>query len=37
VSAKTVDFHLQNVYAKAGITTRAAAALFAVQHDLLNV
>src|SRR5450631_1439846 len=36
VSAKTVDFHLQNVYAKAGITTRAAAALFAVQHDLLN-
>jgi HD-GYP domain-containing protein (c-di-GMP phosphodiesterase class II) len=35
ISAKTVDFHLQNVYAKAGVTTRAAATVFAIQHDLL--
>jgi DNA-binding NarL/FixJ family response regulator len=36
LSGKTVDFHLQNIYAKAGVTTRAAAALFAIQHDLLH-
>lgn len=35
VAPKTVDFHLQNVYAKTGVTTRAGAALFAVQNDLL--
>jgi HD-GYP domain-containing protein (c-di-GMP phosphodiesterase class II) len=37
LAAKTVDFHLQNIYAKAGIGTRAAATLFAVQNDLLDV
>jgi DNA-binding NarL/FixJ family response regulator len=26
---KTVDFHLQNIYAKAAVPTRAGAALFA--------
>jgi len=35
VAPKTVDFHLQNIYAKAAVTTRAGAALFAVQNDLL--
>jgi HD-GYP domain-containing protein (c-di-GMP phosphodiesterase class II) len=35
VAPKTVDFHLQNIYAKAGVTTRAGATLFAVQNDLL--
>ena len=35
VSPKTVDFHLQNLYAKAGVTTRAAVTLFAVEHGLL--
>ena len=35
VSPKTVDFHLQNIYAKIGITTRAAATLFAIQNELL--
>ena len=35
LAPKTVDFHLQNIYAKAGVTTRAGAALFAVQNDLL--
>jgi DNA-binding NarL/FixJ family response regulator len=37
VAAKTVDFHLQNIYAKAGVTTRAAATLFAAQNDLLDI
>src|SRR4051812_18881395 len=36
LAAKTVDFHLQNIYAKAGVSTRAAATLFAVQNDLLE-
>ena len=36
ISAKTADRHLQNAYAKIGISTRAAAALFAMQHGLLS-
>lgn len=35
LAPKTVDFHLQNIYAKAGVTTRAGTTLFAVQHNLL--
>ena len=35
LAPKTVDFHLQNIYSKAGITSRAAATLFAIQNDLL--
>ena len=34
ISAKTADHHLQNAYAKIGVSTRAAAALFAMQHGL---
>ena len=37
LAAKTVDFHLQSIYAKAGVSTRAAATLFAVQNDLLEL
>jgi HD-GYP domain-containing protein (c-di-GMP phosphodiesterase class II) len=36
LAPKTVDFHLQNIYSKAGVSTRAAAVLFAVQNDLLQ-
>lgn len=36
IAPKTVDYHLQNIYSKAGITTRAAATLFAIQNDLLR-
>jgi len=36
LAPKTVDFHLQNIYSKAGVNTRAAAVLFAVQNDLLQ-
>jgi HD-GYP domain-containing protein (c-di-GMP phosphodiesterase class II) len=34
ISAKTADRHLQNAYAKIGVSSRAAAALFAMQHGL---
>jgi DNA-binding NarL/FixJ family response regulator len=34
ISVKTADRHIQNAYAKIGISTRAAAALFAMQHGL---
>ena len=36
LAPKTVDFHLQNIYSKVGITSRAAATLFAIQNDLLR-
>ena len=34
ISIKTADDHIQNAYAKIGVSTRAAAALFAMQHGL---
>ena len=34
ISTKTADHHLQNAYAKIGVSTRAAAALFAMQSGL---
>ena len=36
LAPKTVDFHLQNIYSKAGVTTRAAATLFAIQNGMLQ-
>jgi len=36
ISAKTADRHVQNAYAKIGVSTRAAAALFAMQHGLVT-
>jgi DNA-binding CsgD family transcriptional regulator len=36
VSPKTVGTHVEHIYAKAGVTTRAAATLFAIEHDLLS-
>jgi HD-GYP domain-containing protein (c-di-GMP phosphodiesterase class II) len=35
ISVKTADRHVQNAYAKIGVSTRAAAALFAMEHGLL--
>ena len=35
ISPKTVDTHIQHIYEKIGVSTRAAATLFAVEHDLL--
>ncbi|MGH3369044.1 MAG: response regulator transcription factor, partial [Nocardioidaceae bacterium] len=36
ISAKTVGHHVEHVYAKAGVTTRAGATLFAMEHHLLS-
>jgi DNA-binding NarL/FixJ family response regulator len=36
ISAKTVGHHVQHVYEKAGVRSRAAATLWAVQHDLVS-
>jgi HD-GYP domain-containing protein (c-di-GMP phosphodiesterase class II) len=35
ISVKTADRHVQNAYAKIGISSRAAATLFAMEHGLL--
>jgi DNA-binding NarL/FixJ family response regulator len=32
---RTADQHVQNAYAKIGVSTRAAAALFAMEHGLV--
>lgn len=34
ISAKTADRHVQNAYAKMGVSTRAAAAMFAMRYGL---
>jgi HD-GYP domain-containing protein (c-di-GMP phosphodiesterase class II) len=34
ISVKTADRHVQNVYGKIGVSTRAGAALFAMEHGL---
>ncbi len=36
ISRRTAEHHVQHVYAKIGVSTRAAAALYAVEHDLLR-
>jgi len=36
ISAKTADHHIQHVYTKIGVSTRAAAALWAMQHALVG-
>jgi len=35
ISPKTVGRHIEHIYAKAGVTTRAGATLFAMEHALL--
>jgi DNA-binding CsgD family transcriptional regulator len=35
ISAKTADHHIQHVYTKIGVSTRGAAALFAIEHGVL--
>jgi HD-GYP domain-containing protein (c-di-GMP phosphodiesterase class II) len=36
ISQKTVDHHIQHIYNKINVSTRAAATLFAIEHDLLT-
>jgi len=35
ISAKTADHHIQNAYRKLGVSTRAGATLFAMEHGLM--
>ncbi|HEY7034470.1 MAG TPA: HD domain-containing phosphohydrolase [Thermomicrobiales bacterium] len=35
ISPKTAEHHVQHIYAKIGVSSRAAAALFAMEHNLL--
>jgi DNA-binding NarL/FixJ family response regulator len=35
ISVKTAGHHVQHIFGKIGVTTRAAAGLFAMQNDLL--
>lgn len=35
ISRRTAEHHVQSIYAKIGASSRAAAALFAMEHDLL--
>jgi len=35
ISPKTADHHIQHIYGKIGVSSRAAAALWAMQHDVL--
>ena len=35
ITPKTAGNHVEHIYAKIGATSRAAAAMFAVQHGLL--
>ena len=36
ISPKTADFHIQSAYRKMGVSTRAGAILFAMQHGLIT-
>ena len=36
IAEKTVSHHVQHIYDKIGVSTRAAATLFAAQHDLVE-
>jgi len=36
IAPKTADHHIQNAYAKIGVSTRAAATLFAMEHGLVK-
>jgi DNA-binding CsgD family transcriptional regulator len=36
ISPKTADHHVQHIYSKIAVSTRASATLFALEHDLLR-
>ena len=36
ISPKTADHHIQHIYSKIGVSTRAAAALWAMQHTVIT-
>lgn len=36
ISRRTAEHHVQHIYTKIGVASRAAAALFAMEHRLLD-
>jgi HD-GYP domain-containing protein (c-di-GMP phosphodiesterase class II) len=36
ISRRTAEHHVQHIYTKIGVSSRAAAALFALEHDLIS-
>jgi DNA-binding NarL/FixJ family response regulator len=36
LSRRTVEHHIQDIYLRIGVSTRAGAAMFAMQHGLLD-
>jgi DNA-binding NarL/FixJ family response regulator len=36
ISRRTAEHHVQHIYTKIGVSSRAGAALFALEHDLLE-
>jgi DNA-binding NarL/FixJ family response regulator len=36
ISPRTAEHHVQHIYTKLGVSSRAAAAIFAMEHDLLE-
>lgn len=36
ISERTADHHIRHIYTKLGVSTRAAATLFAMQHHLVG-
>ncbi len=36
ITPKTAGNHIEHIYAKTGVSTRAAATLFAMEHGLLD-
>ena len=36
ISPKTAGHHVQHIYAKIGVSSRAAAAMFAMENDLIR-
>jgi DNA-binding NarL/FixJ family response regulator len=36
ISPKTVGHHVENIYAKIGVSTRAGATMYAMEHRLLE-
>jgi DNA-binding NarL/FixJ family response regulator len=36
ISHRTAAHHIQHIYDKIGVSTRAAAAMYAMEHDLLS-
>jgi DNA-binding NarL/FixJ family response regulator len=36
ISRRTAEHHVQHIYTKIGVSSRAAAALFAMEHHLLG-